>query len=129
MKSIRENFIYAISILIAAAVSISWNIIQQSSVLAKSVYMVSWVLLVLALLKLWFDVYIKKDPLVIGNTVLSKKGIMIMMMLICVVATTGKSYVSTVFCYQYLNNIALVSFMSFVVGVFSLLPFMKNNSK
>lgn len=129
MKSVKEHFIYAISILVAAAIAVGWDIIQQSSVLAQSVYIISWVLLILALLKLWYDIYIRKDPLVIGHTILSRRSIMIMLLAIAIVATAGKSHVRTEFCYQYLNNIALVSFMSFVVGIFSLLPFRNNNLK
>lgn len=128
MKSVREHFIYAISILVAAAIAVSWDIIQKSSVLAQSVYVISWTLLILALLKLWYDIYIRKDPLIIGHTTFSRKSIMIMLLVIAIIATAGKSYVETEFCYQYLNNVALVSFMSFVVGVISLLP-LHNNSK
>lgn len=127
MKSIKENLVYAVSLLLAAGVAVSWEIIQASSALSKGFYVACWVLLVAALLKSWYNIYVKKDPLVIGKMTFSHKSLMVMLLVLSGIATAAKSSVTSQFLYQYLNNVALAAFMSFIIGLITLLPFMNNH--
>ncbi len=129
MRSIKENLVYAVSLLVAAGVAVSWDIIQKSDSLSKGFYIGCWVLLVLALLKSWHNIYIKKDPLVIGRMTFSHKSMMVMLLVLAGLATAAKSSVVSQFAYHYLNNVALFSIMSFIVGLVAFLPFANNKQQ
>lgn len=129
MRSIKENLVYAVSLLLAAGVAVSWDVIQNSTALSKGFYIACWILLVCALLKSWHNVYIKKDPLVVGRMTFSHKSMMVMLLVLAGVASLAKASTDNPFLYQYLNNVALAAIMSFVVGLVSFLPSLSSNHK